>query len=370
MRLEHYRLGERMINRDDVIWAYLQILGRDPESDEVIDQQRNVKDLGVLIRALLRSREYIFKERSRVTESDVQWAYREFLGREVESEGAMAGSLSAVTLGNLIRHILGSDEFRIREPKVFQLPDQWVIFESPRGFRLWVNTSDVAVSGQVMRGTYESDEVAFISSHLKPGDTAIDVGANIGYLTHVMATAVGAVGRVMAFEPHPVLYQRLALSVAENSFSQCKLHNVALGNATGDADLEFGLDGANFGGMRLLGKDAAATIAKCKVPICQLDDVVDASQRVDFIKIDVEGSEPLVIQGATKLLHAQRPVIMSEILGRNLYEMHGMSASDYTEQVCSIGYQCRVVNPGGRIGDVFRPNGIVEFANVVFLPQQ
>ncbi|MCA3506544.1 MAG: FkbM family methyltransferase [Rhodobacter sp.] len=358
-----------MLERDQVIWAYQELLGREPENQLVIEQKRYAQDLGALVREIVESREYLFNSRRKITAADVAWGYHEFLGREPESDAVLAAGVASGSLGNLIRNLLGSDEFRIREPRVFALMNQWLIFESPHGFRLWVNMADVGVSGQVMRGTYETDEVAFITSILKPGQAVIDIGANIGYLTHMMAMAVGSSGKVISFEPHPIIYERLALSVAENGFAQCETHNMALGDVADDGILEFGLDGANFGGMRLLGTEAPADVAICKVPIRRLDDVIDPSQRIDFIKIDVEGSEPLVVRGANSLIRTHRPIIVSEILGRSLREMHGMTAADYIFQVCELGYQCRSLTAGGTVGEVFEPTGMVEFANVIFLPK-
>jgi FkbM family methyltransferase len=358
-----------MIDGSDVIWAYRELLGRDPESEALIERQREAETLGGLVRDVLQSQEYLFRARGKLSEGDVFWAYQTFLARDPEGPQAVQDTLSAGTLGNVILRLLGSDEFRIRNNKIFQLPDQWVIFESSRGFRLWVNTADVAVSWQVMRGTYEPDEVAFISHQLKPGNRALDIGANIGYLTHVMAQSVGETGQVVSFEPHPVLYERLAKSVAENGLSQCKLHNLALGDAEKTGELVFGLDQANFGTSQLLNTAAASGISTCSVPVRRLDDILDPAEHVDFIKIDVEGNEPLVIRGASEFLRAQRPVIMSEILGESLRQMHGMSAMDYVEQVCALGYQCRTLKTGGVIGDHFDQPGMVEFANIVFLPQ-
>lgn len=359
-----------MIDKNDVVWVYRELLARDPENAALVEQHCQAENLGSLVRDVLQSEEYIFKARKSLSEGDVVWAYRTFLGRDPESPNAIRETLTAGTLGNVILRFLGSDEFRISKSDVFQLPDQWLIFESPRGFRLWVNTADVAVSWQVMKGTYEPDEVGFISRQLKRGDKAVDIGANIGYLTHIMAQIVGETGQVMSFEPHPIIFDHLAKSVAENRLTQCHLHNLALGDAEGTGELLFGLDRANFGTAHLV-NDAVDTadLATCSVPVRRLDDLIRPDERVDFIKIDVEGNEPLVIRGATELLRAQRPVIMSEILGGSLEKMHGMSAMDYVKQVCALGYQCRSLKEGGLVGDQFEQHGMVSFANVVFLPQ-
>lgn len=357
-----------MVTHDEAVWAYRVLLEREPESETAIEHACSYEDLGALVRDLLASEEYLVRARGRLSAGDVAWAYGAFLERRPENEAVVKAHLQAGTLCNLIRGLLGSDEFRINSPGIFQLPNQWVLHESPHGFRLWVNIADVAVSGQIMRGTYEVDEVAFLSAQLKPGQSALDIGANIGYLSHVMAMAVGAEGRVISFEPHPVIHERLVMSIAENRLRQCTTHNVALGEVSGTGALEFGLDGANFGGMRLHGVNVNPGTRTVSVPTRRLDDLLDPGQRVDFVKIDVEGNEPLVFRGGEGFFRTQRPVIMSEILGRSLHEIHGIDAAAYVTQVCALGYRCHSLLPEGRIGEPFAPEGLVEFANVVFLP--
>jgi len=89
-------------------------------------------------------------------------------------------------------------------------------------FRLHIDLDQIIDSQIYYAGTFEPNTVATIEHLLKPGSVAIDVGANIGYLTMVMADRVGAGGRVVAFEPTPWAYARLADNLGLNDMPQVK----------------------------------------------------------------------------------------------------------------------------------------------------
>ena len=135
---------------------------------------------------------------------------------------------------------------------------------------------------------------------LRPGDTAIDVGAHIGFFTMQMAAIVGPAGRVYAFEPFDANADLLERSIDENRFGdRVVFQRAAVGAAAGTATLTFPVETLNSGGAYLL-RDGAAPLAgnqKKDVPVVALDGL-DLRRPVRFIKMDVEGAEPQVIRGA------------------------------------------------------------------------
>jgi len=146
--------------------------------------------------------------------------------------------------------------------------------------------------------------------HLPPGGVAFDVGANLGEWTLAMARAAGPDGRVFAFEPNPVIADALIRTLNINNLRQVELHRCALSSVNGTAD--FILSRANGGESRLgkaLPSDGAAS-----VPTRTLDSVVEQSKisRLDLIKIDVEGHEHFVLEGAVKTLIRFQPAIVIE----------------------------------------------------------
>lgn len=135
---------------------------------------------------------------------------------------------------------------------------------------------------------------------VRPGDTAVDVGANIGYVTLLLAQTVGPGGNVHAFEPDPDNLLELERTVAQNRLPNVRVHPCAVGDAEGVASLASGIN------ARL------RTEGTVPVRVRRLDDVL-RGQRVDFLKIDVEGHEGAVLAGATRLLAEQRPRLFVEV---------------------------------------------------------
>jgi FkbM family methyltransferase len=136
-----------------------------------------------------------------------------------------------------------------------------------------------------------SDEERFLRHCLKPGDTAIDVGANIGSISLAMASAVGRTGQVMAIEPHPKLFVYLQANIRRNRADQIRAVHCALGAEKGEAFIS---DRRSDDQNRIGGEGIA-------VPLCPLDDIAPAGQ-ISLLKLDVEGYEYFVLAGGEKTL--------------------------------------------------------------------
>jgi FkbM family methyltransferase len=155
-------------------------------------------------------------------------------------------------------------------------------------------------------GEYSSLEVELWRKLIKSGDTAIDIGANIGTLTVAMAALVGPEGRVIAFEPQPENYELLRRNVEQYNQIAVEIHDCALGHEPGTVNVpdlnELGFK--NYGGI-------AVGRGKNVVAVKTLDDVLKGD-RVDFIKIDVEGYEKHVLLGVRDSIAKWRPILYCE----------------------------------------------------------
>jgi FkbM family methyltransferase len=159
-------------------------------------------------------------------------------------------------------------------------------------------------------GEYSEGEVAFFAQIIQPGMTVLDVGANIGVFTLYFANAVGPTGRVYSFEPQRSLYHMLCGSLALNGLTNVTAVHSALGARPGTIFVPAVnyAKGGNFGGVSLDARDGQAPGET--VPVSTLDAVGLA--RCDFIKIDVEGMERDVLEGATETLAKFQPVLYVE----------------------------------------------------------
>lgn len=151
-------------------------------------------------------------------------------------------------------------------------------------------------------------KVTWICSRLiRPGDTVMDVGANIGIVTVCMANLVGKSGRVHSFEPNPVLAQLLQQVIERNQLHNVKLHPIAVGSE--HSQLELRVPTSNAGAASLVRNVGSPDCKAVTVPVKPLS-VIAAQESIGslrLIKIDVEGYETEVFRGARGLLQSVRP---------------------------------------------------------------
>lgn len=309
----------------------------------------------------------------RVDRETVRWAYRLYLDREPESEDVVQQFLSAcATTRDLRKALMSSAEFRGSNPETlfFAPVSAKVITEIAPGVRLFVDLSDTAIGANVVFGAYERPETQWIEAHVSAGDTVVDIGANIGYFTMLMALAVGPSGRVHAFEPVSENADLLERSVVENRYDdRVVTHRMALGRVTGQAalaTLTLEAGSQNSGGSFLAESAAVPSGHEMRtVSVSRLDDLV-FGDRVRLVKIDVEGAEPLVFEGAKRLLKRDAPWILSEINAVQLRRVSGVTPRELIHLMKSLGYDCIGLQGGQAIEDhpsetvcsvVFRPSG-------------
>ena len=199
---------------------------------------------------------------------------------------------------------------------------------------LAVDDLDHSVSRPIAANHYETHLRPFFEAQLRQGATFVDVGANVGFYAVMAARAVGPTGRVHAFEPNPENCRLILLSAERNGFDNIEVHPVALGGSTGHALFHTHL-GSN-GGLVTSGVDALLQPTTTVAPLARLDDIIQ--DRVDLIKIDVEGAEGLVVSGATKLLDAHRPTVLTEFSLDMLRRVSGMEGADYLRLWTDRGY--------------------------------
>lgn len=284
-----------------------------------------------------------------LTRDHIVWCYRLFLGREPESEAVIAARLGLPSVKALVDEFLSSPEFLLRHKTGNDFGKLWVLVEHRLGFRIWVNMADIAISRAIMLNNYEPAEVAFVRSHIRSGQTVLDIGANIGFFSLLFSSLVGEKGCVIAFEPLPFLYSAAEKSRKENGFDHCEIHNVALGEKSGSAHLIYAPNSSNWGGA-FLSFDGTVLPGHAKEPVSvePLEKYI-GDKKVDFIKIDVEGAEPLVLSRVRDYLAAHKPVIMSEIHAVQIDRVCKQTPHDYINLMSGIGYQCVLIGETGKL---------------------
>lgn len=259
-------------------------------------------------------------------------------------------------------------------------PDSWVMFELPSGLALWIDLGDSGVSLGCLSGHYEMDETAFILNMVKPGDTFVDIGANIGWFAVQASSAVGPTGQVIAIEPRARTGHYLARSLFEaNGFSdRAEVHHCATGAEAGHFSIGWDNNAGNPGGTWSLPtreiqqefRERGFSVEEVEVKT--LDSLV-GGRKVDVIKMDIEGAEGLALRGAAATLAQSRPVILSEMNFSLLPKISGISAGDYVHWMADQGYRCHALQAGGGTGPQLHADtlpGDEVFINVIFHPVQ
>jgi FkbM family methyltransferase len=183
----------------------------------------------------------------------------------------------------------------------------------PLGDKIKMNTSEKLGRHLLVYKTFEIAELEFCRSVLKSGESAIDVGANIGLFTLTLAQLVGKTGRVIAIEPSPVNFSRLVHNIQANSRDNVVAIQIALGGINGVATMAIDVDPAFGCAVLASGVDSADGKA-VSVAMRMLDEVwiEKDAPLISLIKIDVEGGESQVLAGAMKMIRQCKPIILIE----------------------------------------------------------
>jgi FkbM family methyltransferase len=191
-----------------------------------------------------------------------------------------------------------------------RLPSMVATFSDGRRFR--IGAGDLMYEQIYRLGEYEPEVTETIRSILRPGDFAVDLGANHGWFSVVMARAVGASGAVWAIEPGAAMVAALQSNLELNPGLPVTVHRLAVADAGGEVLLHHFSDLPHgHASTSALGREAFDTErVRCVV----LDELLaGAGAPPALVKMDVEGSELKVLQGATALLAARASMWVIEV---------------------------------------------------------
>ena len=303
----------------------------------------------------------------------VLWAYRLLLDREAGPQDDVEGKLEVVrSTRDLRATFLSSPEYAHKNPTGagFIPTTGTAIAVLPGELRLFLDLADRMIGINVLQGNYELEEVAFARTCIAPGDHVLDIGANIGYFTILMADWVGNSGSVVAFEPVPANLQLLGRSIAENGFEErIRVVPSLVSDVSGEADV-LSADvryAFNSGGAYIAGEAEPTPLdhRRLRVAKTRLDGFA-MPRPVSFIKLDVEGAEGLALRGARDLLRTDRPRVLAEINPDQLLKVSGTTAADLMAEMDALGFECRVLE-NGDLGPRIR--SAEKLVNVLFLPR-
>jgi len=171
-----------------------------------------------------------------------------------------------------------------------------------QGHKMFVNSE---LDDYSLYGVYGELDTETVKHEIKKGDIVVDVGASIGYFTLILARAVGDEGRVFAFEPSPKRFELLKKNVEINGYHNVTLENMAIMEHTGEEDFYFAKnDKAGFK-FKVSEEQSKEIAEKSTAKTIRLDDYFyekSLSDRISFIKSDVDGPEFSVLKSAGTIL--------------------------------------------------------------------
>lgn len=279
--------------------------------------------------------------------------------------------------------ILRNAQRLVTTPGMFNAYCNWILARRLSGRTPAVAcTSDTQISGWLNFSEYWSFHGGIpkaekllmqkcLSGASRDSTVAIDIGANLGLFTVALASL--GYSDVHAFEPVPQTFARLKANLANNRFlKNYKLNSVALGSEEGFTEFQIFENSPAINRLASPSKYELKTTSTQQVPVTTLDKYCDEHQirKIDFLKIDVEGMEPLVIKGAKKLLINQSVSrILLEICPANL-EIVENSIHELYESIIKVGYSPHLLLKNGDIGKVLTIDDLqkVTLVNVVVIP--
>ncbi|WP_375484357.1 FkbM family methyltransferase [uncultured Jatrophihabitans sp.] len=192
-----------------------------------------------------------------------------------------------------------------------------------------------------MSHSRHSHELAVCKRLARPGSTAVDVGAYVGTFAVALSRSVGRTGTVFAFEPQRELYEQLRnatwatrvipMNVALSSHSGPAVFSVPVDESSGLAPAQGSLEPQRF----------SAQTVQNEVRTLRLDDLLGPAEEVSMMKIDVEGHEWSVLEGAKGVIATHRPALVVEIEQRHI---GSRTVADVVRDICELGaYRCEYI---------------------------
>lgn len=222
-------------------------------------------------------------------------------------------------------------------------------------------------------GTHDPNELVLLERVVKSGQVFVDVGANMGLYSLFASRLVGETGTVLAVEPSAREYQRLLDHIALNRAHNIRARRVALAEREGTTHLLVATEeDSGLNSLGPFGLEGTHLERVEEVPTKRLDTLVaeEGLPRVDVIKIDVEGAEMRVLQGAQHTLQTFRPLLIVELSDRTL-RMQGATSSQVRSFLRDAGYRLYRFDENSGLPTLWEEwPGFVWGENILAIPEE
>jgi FkbM family methyltransferase len=242
---------------------------------------------------------------------------------------------------------------RTRGPQGVYVGGGRVLTTTVNGQRLFVDARDLSLSpGIILDGCWEANVTRALISLVKPRMTVVEIGANVGYFTTLFGRLVGGQGCIRAFEANPAVFDLLAENIDINGMvPYVKAEWMLVCDSCGEREINL-LDRHHGSGSMLafgdeflaMYRDKKTTIA---VPATTLDEYwKDEARAIDLVKMDAEGSEPMIVEGMRNILAQPHLTVVCEFV-KPFFAAGDPSAEGFLDALLAYGFAlCKITDSG------------------------
>jgi FkbM family methyltransferase len=216
----------------------------------------------------------------------------------------------------------------------------------------------------ILAEEYEPAETNLIKKYVKPGMTVFDLGANIGWFTMILSKIVGDTGHVYSFEPDPDYFLTLKENIKLNHLENVSIFEMGVSNYSGITNFSLNEE---FGTLVIDDKQKENSV---KISTTTMDEFCLKNHiKIDFMKMDVEGSEPLVFEGMEECLRHNPDLKIIMEFHPDAMRGVGQSPQKYLEKIKKSGFKINQIHESGEIEeieeqDLLKLKGSASFVNL------
>lgn len=279
------------------------------------------------------------KRRSKdITEKEIHVIYENLLGRSPNPDEMAHWTTVGATTDRISSELQQSYEFWQKTINAFR-----VLVTLPE-FKIYAMKNDESVGASIICSrTFENHIANSIKKNLKLGDVFLDLGANIGFFTLLAASIVKDSGKVISVEPNMQNLQLLYASVLENQFNNIRIFPFAA------SDCSHILNLTSFGSNGLVRTPQTNQLNSQLIQSIIIDELLENERKINLVKIDIEGYEPLALRGMDKIIKKHNPIIISEFNPWHIEHGTKISPIEYLRQLSKYDYSLSILEPSGSI---------------------
>jgi FkbM family methyltransferase len=242
---------------------------------------------------------------------------------------------------------------RTRPPQGVYVGGGRVLTTTVNGQRLFVDARDLSLSpGLILDGTWEPHVTRALITLVKAGMTVVEIGANVGYFTTLLGRLVGGQGCVRAFEANPALFDLLTENIDINGLVPfVRAEPMLVCDTCGERQINLLERHHGSGSMLSFGDEFLALYHERKttiaVPATTLDEYWRGEARaIDLVKMDAEGSEPMIVEGMHNILAQPHLTVVCEFV-KPFFAAGDPSAEGFLDALLAYGFVlCKITDSG------------------------